>query len=156
MWTGPVDNVARGPRVISGTDFPGPGSRTWRPATALLVGLLVPAAAALAGALLLPDPMDRFVAAAGAAVLAAAAAVGWRRRLVGGPRGLLITGLTGRRLVPWSTVRAIHCGRTKRMGSVTLEIDLVDDDLLLFGRVDLGTDPAGVADELTGWFAGRP
>jgi hypothetical protein len=42
------------------------------------------------------------------------------------------------------------------MGSVTLEIDLVDDDLLLFGRVDLGTDPADVADELTGWFVGRP
>ena len=155
MWTGPVDNIAPGPRVISGTDFPGPGSRTWRPATALLVGLLVAAVAAVAGALLLTDPMDRFVAGAGAVVLVAGAAAGWRRRLVGGPRGLLVTGVTGRRLIPWSTVRAVRCGRTKRMGSATLEIDLVDDDLLLFGRVELGTDPTDVADELAGWFTGR-
>ncbi len=150
-----MDNSGSKPRMTFGNDFPGPGSRTWRPATALLVALPVLAVLAIVGALLPRDPIDRIVTGAAAVLLLALAAVGWRRRLVGGPRGLLIGGLTGTRLVPWSAVRAIECGRTKRMGSATLEIDLVDEDLLLFGRVELGADPADVAAELTGWFAAR-
>lgn len=154
MWTGPVDNTAPGPRVTSGTDFPGPGSRTWRPAVPLLAGLLLFAALAIAGALLLPASLDRVVAGTTGLVLLALAVVAGRRRLVGGPRGLLVCGVTGARLVPWSTVRGIECGKTKRMGSATLEIDLVDDELILFGRFELGTDPADVAAELTGWYPG--
>jgi hypothetical protein len=150
-----VDNSGPGPPVTSGTDFPGPGSRTWRPSTALPGGLLALAAVAVLGAVLPREPIDRVVAGAAAVVLLVLAGAAWRRRLVGGPRGLLVEGVTGTRMVPWSAVRAIDCGRTKRMGSATLEIDLVDDDLLLFGRVELGTDPADVAAELTGWFAGR-
>lgn len=150
-----MDNSGRVPRVSSGTDFPGPGSRTWRPATALLLGLLVLAALAVVGAVLPREPLDRIVAGTAAVMLLALALAGHRRRLVGGPRGLLIGGLTGTRMVPWSAVRAVECGRTKRMGSATLEIDLADDELLLFGRVELGADPAEVAAVLTGWFAGR-
>ena len=41
------------------------------------------------------------------------------------------------------------------MGSATLEIDLVDEELLLFGRLELGADPADVAAALAGWFPTR-
>jgi hypothetical protein len=155
MWTRSVDNPGPRSRLTPGTDFPGPGSRTWRPPAALLIGVLALALLAAAFALLARDPMDRVVAGAGAVVLLAVAGLGWRRRLVGGPRGLLIAGASGARLLPWSAVRGIDCGRTRRLGSATLEIDLVDDELILFGRLDLGADPADVAAELTGWFAAR-
>lgn len=150
-----MDNSGPGPRMTAGTDFPGQGSRTWRPATALLVGVLLLAALGLVGAALPRDPLDRLVAGTLAVALLVVAGVARRRRLVGGPRGLLITGLTGTRMLPWSAVRGVECGKTKRMGSATLEIDLVDDELLLFGRVELGADPAEVTAELAGWFAAR-
>lgn len=150
-----MDNPAPGPRVTAGTDFPGPGAHTWRPATGLLVGVLLLAALGIVGAVLPREPLDRLVAGTLAVALLVVAAVGWRRRLIGGPRGLLIGGLTGTRLVPWSQVRGIECGKTKRMGSATLEIDLADDELLLFGRFELGADPADVSTRLTGWFGGR-
>lgn len=141
--------------MTPGSDFPGPGARVWRPATQLLVGSVLLGALAIGGALLLREPLDRVVAGLAGLVLVGLAVAGRRRRLVGGPRGLLITGLGGDRLVPWSAVRGIECGRTKRLGSTTLEIDLVDDELVLFGRIELGADPSDVAAELAGWFAGR-
>jgi len=149
-----VDNT---PPIRSpvGTDFPGPGARTWRPAGALILALLALACLGFAGAALPRDPLDRVVGAAVGGVLLVVAAIGWRRRLIGGPRGLVLGGLTGSRLVPWSRVRAIDCGRTKRMGSATLEIDLVDDELILFGRIELGADPTDVAAVLMSWYPER-
>ena len=140
--------------VTIGSDFPGPGARTWRPPTTLIVGLVVLAGAAGVGAGLLADPMDRLVTGAVGLVLLAVAAFAWRRRLVGGPRGLLIGGLTGARIVPWSTVRTIQCGRTRRMGAATLEIELIDDELVVFGRFELGADPGTVHAALTEWCGG--
>jgi len=119
---------------------------------ALIAGLLVLAGLAAGGAALLVDPMDRLVTGVVGLVLLAAAVIGRRRRLIGGPRGLLIGGLTGARIVPWSMVRTLQCGRTRRMGAATLEIDLIDDDLLVFGRFDLGADPSTVLPVLTGWY----
>ena len=61
--------------------------------------------------------------------------------------------------MPWSQVREPGTRRgTSRLGlaSTTIEIDLVDDDLLVFGRTDLGADPADVLAALRGWFADRP
>lgn len=98
-------------------------------------------------------PLDRLVAAVVAIVLAAVCVVGWRRRLVGGPRGLLIRGIGSQRMVPWSQVRTVTAASNRRAGltSTTLEIDLVDDDLLVFGRSDLGADPAEVLAVLRTW-----
>ncbi len=134
------------------TDFPGAGSHSWRTPAPWLVALLVLAGAAITGAALLREPLDRIVTTLVGVTLLMVAVVGWRRRLVGGPRGLLIGGLTGTRIVPWSMVRRVECGRTKRMGSATLEIDLADEELLLFGRVELGAEPEDVAATLHGWF----
>ena len=153
MWTTQVDNP-RTALVTIGSDFPGPGARTWRPPVALIVGLVVLAGAAGVGAGLLADPMDRLVTGVVGLVLLAVAVFAWRRRLVGGPRGLLIGGLTGARIVPWSTVRTIQCGRTRRMGAATLEIELLDDELVVFGRFELGADPGIVRTALTGWYGG--
>jgi hypothetical protein len=41
------------------------------------------------------------------------------------------------------------------MRTATLEIDLVDGELLLYGRLDLGAEPDAVLADLTGWFEGR-
>ena len=136
-------------------DFPGPGAQTWRPPSGILIGLMVVALAAAAAAVLDTDPMDRLVYGLVGVVLLVLALVGRRRRLVAGPRGLLIAGAGGARIVPWSMVRSIECGRTRRMRTATLEIDLVDGELLLYGRLDLGAEPDAVLADLTGWFEGR-
>ncbi len=154
MWTGRVDN-SPGVAVIDGTDFPGAGARTWRPATGMIVGLAALGAVAIVAVLLPREALDRGVTVVVGAVLLVVALVLGRRRLTAGPRGLVIGSLAGQRIVPWSSVRTVGCGRTKRMGSATLELDLVDDELILFGRFDLGADPADVEAELIGWFTAR-
>jgi hypothetical protein len=117
--------------------------------------LLVVGCAAVVGVLawvllLAVDPMDRVVGVVIAVIVAAATAWASRRRLVGGPRGLLIGGIGGARMVPWSQVRGLDAARSQRLGiaSTTIEIDLVDDDLLVFGRIDLGADPVEVLNAL--------
>ena len=152
MWTSPVHNLPEAGLAVSlGSDFPGPGSRTWRPRRELLVIGCAAALGVCAWVLLLAtDALDRVVGVVVAAILAAATAWAWRRRLVGGPRGLLIGGFGGSRLVPWSQVRGLDAARSQRLGiaSTTIEIDLVDDDLLVFGRTDLGADPIDVLADL--------
>ena len=157
MWTTRVDSVASGgPSVTLGSDFPGAGSRTWQPSTALVVIGAVAALGALAWAVLAVQPLDRLVAGFVAIVLAVVSVVGRRRRLVAGPRGLLVSGLRGTRIVPWSQVRGLAAATSSRLGlsTTTIEIDLVDDDLLVFGRTDLGADPAEVLAVLSGWRNG--
>jgi hypothetical protein len=148
MWTSPVHNpVPQGRSVSLGSDFPGPGSRTWRPRRELLAVGCAAVAAVLCWVLLLANgPMDRVVGVVIAAIVAGATVWAWRRRLIGGPRGLLIGGISGARLVPWSQVRGLDAARSQRLGiaTTTIEIDLMDDDLLVFGRTDLGADPAEV------------
>jgi hypothetical protein len=70
------------------------------------------------------------------------------------PSGLVV-GLSRSRVIPWSTVRRVAAGRNRRLGSATLEIDLEDDELLLFSRIELGTDPTDVSAALSRWFADR-
>jgi len=116
----------------------------------------VAALGALTWAVLAIQPLDRLVAGFVAIVLAVVSVVGRRRRLVAGPRGLLVSGLRGTRIVPWSQVRGLTAATSSRLGlsTTTIEVDLVDDDLLVFGRTDLGADPAEVLAVLTGWWNG--
>lgn len=151
-----MDNSLVVAPVTEGTDFPGPGLRVWRPPPALVPVLLGLAALGIVGAIVPREPLDRIVAGAIAVALLALAVAAHRRRLIGGPRGLVVGTIGGTRLVPWSAVRAVGFGRTKRMGSATLEIDLADEELLLFGRLELGADPVDVAAELANWFPGGP
>ena len=158
MWTARVDKLRwREPRVTVGSDFPGPGSVTWRPQPLLIA---IGVAASLGAAIwvfLASDPEDLIVGVVIALVLAVLSFAGWRRRVIGGPRGLLICGFGRRRMVPWSQVRSMDNATTRRFGlsSTTIEVDLVDDDLLIFGRTDLGADPEAVLTTLRGFSARR-
>jgi hypothetical protein len=115
--------------------------------------VLVGANAVAAWAVLGAQALDRVVAAVVAIVLATVVVVGWRRRLTVGPRGLVVSGISGSRIVPWSEVTGLHTATSSRLGitSTTLEIDLVDDDLLVFGRTDLGVDITVALDDLVIW-----
>ena len=142
--------------MTTGTDFPGPGAHTWRPARVLLGVGGVAAVAAGTWAVLAAEPLDRLVAIFLAVVFAAGSVVGARRRLVAGPRGLLVHGLGSARILPWSQIRSIGSARSSHLGisSSTLEIDTADDDLLVFSRVDLGVDPAEVLAAVSVWWHG--
>ena len=150
--------------MILGSDFPGPGSRTWRPSPVLIALGVVAACAAVVWVVFTSNPMDLVVGVVIAVVLAVASVTGSRRRglpaaalrarrLTAGPRGLLVTRFGGQRLVPWSQVHAIRSATSSRLGlaNTTLEIDLVDEDLLVFGRTDLGADPTEVLAALREW-----
>lgn len=154
MWTSPVDSGAGDRAVNIGSDFPGSGALTWRPRPALLAVGVAGCIAAILWVVLTPNALDRLTGGALAVALAIATLIGWRRRLVGGPRGLLVTGWRGNRIVPWSDVRDLVGATSSRFGlsTSTLEIDLADEDLLVFGRTDLGTDPAEVLAALRNWW----
>ena len=109
-------------------------------------------------ALLSVGPLERLAAGAICAVLMGAALAGYRRRVVAGPGGLLIRGLTGTRTVQWWQVKDLSLGANRRLGaaSATIEVDLHDDDLLILGRTELGTDPADVLPELRRWWSVTP
>lgn len=96
---------------------------------------------------------DRILAGAVMLIVLAAMVVGWRLRdrLRASVTGIVVRSVSGSRDIPWSRVRRMEVVGRKRLGTVnhSLEIDLDDDELLVFGRIDLGVDPAEVATELT-------
>lgn len=154
-----MDNVTDpGPSMILGSDFPGAGAHTWRPRPGLIAVGALAAVAALLWAVVTNGPLDRLVAGAVAVVLAAVTVVGRGRRLVAGPRGLLVCGVGSSRIIGWSQVRSLDSATSNRFGlsSTTLEVDLLDDDLLVFGRTDLGADPADVLTVLSSWWSADP
>ncbi len=136
------------------SDFPGPGARTWRPLRLLVLIGASAAALAVIWAIVAGEPLDRLVAVFVAVVLAAVTVVGTRRRLVAGPRGLLVHGTSSARILPWSQIRSIRSARSAHLGicNRTMEIDTVDDDLLVFSRIDLGADPADVFAVVIAWW----
>jgi len=149
MWTSPVDNPS---------PFPGDGSRSWGPRPLLIGAGAVTAALVAVYALLSVGPLERLAAGAICVVLMGATLAGYRRRVVAGPGGLLITGLIGTRTVQWWQVKDLSLGANRRLGaaSATIEVDLHDDDLLILGRTELGTDPADVLPELRRWWSVTP
>jgi Bacterial PH domain len=140
--------------MIVGSDFPGVGARTWRPRPALIALGALAVSTALVWIVLDSDPLNRVMGSVFAILLAVFTVLGWRRRLIAGPRGMLICGLGRPRIIPWSDVRGVEGATSNRFGltTSTIEIDMMDDDLLVFGRTDLGADPADVLADLRGWW----
>ncbi|MCX4387765.1 PH domain-containing protein [Micromonospora peucetia] len=129
-------------------------ARQWRVPPALPALKLTGSVALLALALLL-DGGDLVRLAL--AVLMAAALAGWATRdlvapvrLAVDPDGItVIQGFAGHRRLPWSAVEKVTVDRHTRRGLTgeMLEID-AGESLHLFGRHDLGADPAEVAEAL--------
>lgn len=129
-------------------------TRQWRVPPTLPALKLTGAVALLALALLLDgsDPIRLALA-----VLTAAALAGWAARdlvapvrLAVDPDGItVVRGFAGHRRLPWSAVEKVTVDRRARRGltSKLLEID-AGESLHLFGRHDLGADPAEVAEAL--------
>jgi hypothetical protein len=138
-----------------------PGATTtWGVHPAAFVGFAAVGVGGLAWALLTSAPEDRLVAWALVvfAGFTLTMCLVMRRRLTLEPGRFLVRGPGGVRRYPWSAVTGVEVVRRSRLGvaSTTLEIDLDDDGLLIFGRFDLGADPAEVAEVVRGrWLAGR-
>ncbi len=98
----------------------------------------------------------RRVGAAVALVFIALVGTRARPRLAADRDGIEIRSLTRTVRYPWSDVERVHVVRTRRWGreAPLLEIDTKTPDgqerLLVFGRLDLGTDPEEVSEELSG------
>ncbi|MEH1102010.1 PH domain-containing protein [Micromonospora sp. CPCC 205561] len=128
--------------------------RQWRVPPAL-PALKLAGAVALPALALLLDVGDRVQLAL--AVVAAAGLAGWAARdlvapvrLAVDPEGVtVIHGFAGRRRLPWAAVERVTVDRRARLGlgSALLEVD-AGESLHLFGRHDLGADPADVAEAL--------
>ena len=152
MCTTAVHNSKCGPRVTA--SFPGPGAQTWSTHRAVLIVLLGVLIAAAAWAVFGASPIDRLVAV----VIAIAAAVGLviaaSRRLTVGPDGFVVRNLGGSRQIGWEAVRSVREVGSRRMGAAgaTVEVDLVDDTLFVFGRTELGVDPRTVGPVLRRWW----
>jgi hypothetical protein len=140
------------------------GESTWGPdpwiSSATLAGML----GALVWRLLDHDPENRVVATVLVVVcaLVTLTLVRIRVRLRAGADGITVTGPLRSRRITWSRIHTISTPSRGRFGrrGVLLELevrppssgtpdpDSPDDELLTFGRFDLGTDPTGVGREL--------
>ncbi|MFI5490450.1 PH domain-containing protein [Micromonospora echinaurantiaca] len=139
--------------------MPAESSGQWRVPAALPVLKATGALALVALGLLLAegDPVQLVLAGSAAAGL-----LGWALRdvvapvrLAVDPEGVtVIEGWARRRRLPWAVVETITVERRGRLGLATevLEID-AGESLHLFGRSDLGAEPAEVAEAL---HAARP
>ncbi|GIJ42083.1 PH domain-containing protein [Micromonospora andamanensis] len=137
-------------------------AQQWRVPPALPVLKLAAAAALLALGVLLAegDPLRPVLGGLAAAIL-----TGWGLRDLVAPVRLAVdatgitvpAGLLSRRHLPWPAVQTIEVQRRSGRGLAgpTLEID-AGESLHLFSRLDLGADPAEVADALYAARAGKP
>lgn len=126
---------------------------SWAPRPALVVSVWAATALLLAGAV-----VDALVGDRGGLVLLAVAAVAAgafaahatlvRPRLAAGEAGLVTRTLGGTHRLPWVGTRT-RLRTTRRLGrdGVTLEVEH-EDQLYVFGRLDLGEDPRDVLDVL--------
>ncbi|MFD4294807.1 PH domain-containing protein [Rhodococcus sp. NPDC058505] len=137
----------------------GPATGWSTPAAALAATGVGGVAMAIAALAVPADPAGRVLIGLAALGLLTITALGARQRprlaIQDGDRGLTMQRLLGRLDVDRTEVSRIRVVRYPRLGRRVpmLEIDIrppgVDDDrLLIFGRWDLGTDPATVFEEL--------
>lgn len=127
----------------------------WAAPVALLVVGWVAAAAALAWCVWgSGDAAGRLLAGVAVLVLAGGALFGSlaRPRLAATRSGVRVRGLLGRAEFGWSEVSRTRLVHTRRFGRdvPTLELEVRDERLFVFGRLDLGADPRDVADALEG------
>ncbi len=134
--------------------------KEWSPAAGLVVcGWVVTlAAAAWCAALWLADadPAGRLIAGAAAVGIGLASAFGSRARtrLRADADGLTVGGFLRSRHHPWPLVQDVRVLRVRRWGreSSLLALDTQtadgDEQLLIFGRLDLDADPEDVVPQL--------
>ena len=126
--------------------------RIWGPQPLVLAACGLVTAVATLWLVLAYSPTDRFfagiLAVAGLSTLVCGLL--WRRRLVASSTGLRVGTLTGVRTIRWSQVAKIDTVTRRHLGigSAMLHLDLDEDGLFIFGRLELGTDPEQVATEL--------
>ena len=104
------------------------------------------------------DAPGRLLLGVAGVVVGVAALVGLRARprLAAEDDALVLRGPLTTRRWPWARVDAVRVVRMRRLGlpAAYLEIDARDDDggerLLVLGRLELGADPADVAEALQG------
>ncbi len=152
----PHDPAGRVPPPAAGPFRPtapsAAGDSQWGVRPALPALALLAAAGAGCWAGLTSSAQDRVVALVVVAVAVVCAVTGlrWRRRLVADHAGLTIRSLTSTRTVPWSHVLRMTAPtrRARGLSSVGMELELVDDELLVLRRLELGADPEQVRAEL--------
>ena len=118
------------------------------------------AVGAVVWALTAGQPEDRIVAGAAAVLLfiVGLAAARFTERLRADERGLRIRTLRGVRSYTWPELTDVRAtGRSRpgrRRGGASVDIDLADDTLMVFGRWELGSDPVEVTEALRArWLA---
>ncbi|ORA14927.1 PH domain-containing protein [Mycobacterium arosiense] len=133
----------------------------WEPHTAGIAGCGAAAVLmAIAAVTVVTDPPGRILAGVAAAGLLLFAGVSWRARpkLAITPDGLVVRGWFRTQVLQHSDIKIIRIIEFRRYGRRVrlLEVETADDDLVLFSRWDLGTDPVQVLDALTeAGYAGR-
>jgi Bacterial PH domain len=129
----------------------------WAPPAALVVlGWFGALAALFWCALGTSEPTGRLLAGVTVLVLASAALFGSaaRPRLAADHAGLRVRGLLATRGFDWAQVSRVRVVHTRRFGRdmPSLEVETrgpgEEEGLLVFGWLDLGTDPREVADTL--------
>jgi hypothetical protein len=126
----------------------------WSPPTAGIavcaaIGLIMAAAAVT----VVTDPPGRLLAGIAAVGLVLFASLSWRARpkLAISDDGLIVRGWFSTQLLTRADVAHVRITEFRRLARKVrlLEFDTADDQLLVFTRWDLGTDPLHVLDALT-------
>jgi hypothetical protein len=133
----------------------------WSPSTIGIIGCGVFGAALAAAAVTaITDAPGRVLAGIAAVGLLVFAIMSWRARpkLAITEAGVLVRGWFSKRVLTKSDIDLIRITEFRRLARKVrlLEVETVDDQLYVFTRWDLGTDPLRVLDVLTdAGYAGR-
>jgi hypothetical protein len=133
----------------------------WSPPTAGIAGCaVVGAIMATAAVTVVTDAPGRLLAGIAAVGLLLFASMSWRARpkLAISDDGLIVRGWFSTQLLTHSDVAHVRITEFRRLARKVrlLEVDTADDQLLVFTRWDLGTNPLDVLDALTeAGYAGR-
>lgn len=141
---------------MTSSDRPAGAPAAWGPKPGWAVGCTAVLLASLAWLALARSLEDRLVAGM-LALAAAAALLVWQRlryRLAADANGLVVGTLWARRRLGWAVVDEVRAAPAGRFGRrvFVLEIEVrppgaadpLDNELLVFGRIDLGADPTEV------------